>query len=113
MHSLPRRQQLPPGLFTLADHEIHAQGRLDAWLAEGDDRHALGFQHFQRLGNVEDGLGAGADDQHAGARQFGQSMVAGLMAWGLTSSVFVGLCLAAVVAYLVLASGFPVSLLVS
>ncbi|QNH14133.1 MULTISPECIES: lysylphosphatidylglycerol synthase transmembrane domain-containing protein [unclassified Xanthomonas] len=28
-----------------------------------------------------------------GARQFGQSMVAGLMAWGLTSSVFVGLCL--------------------
>ncbi len=28
-----------------------------------------------------------------GPRQFGQSMFAGLMAWGLTSSVFVGLCL--------------------
>jgi len=28
-----------------------------------------------------------------GPRQFGQSMFAGLMAWGLTSAVFVGLCL--------------------
>lgn len=30
MHSLPRRQSLPPGLFTLSDHEAMAQGRLDA-----------------------------------------------------------------------------------
>lgn len=30
MHSLPRRQHLPPGLLTLADHETHAQSRLDA-----------------------------------------------------------------------------------
>lgn len=30
MPSLPRRQSLPPGLFTLSDHEAMAQGRLDA-----------------------------------------------------------------------------------
>lgn len=35
-----------------------------------DDRHAAGFQHFQRLWNIEDRLGAGADDDDAGARQF-------------------------------------------
>lgn len=29
MPSLPSRQSLPPGLFTLSDHEIQARGRLD------------------------------------------------------------------------------------
>ena len=36
----------------------------------GDDRHAARLQHFQRLFDVEDRLGAGRDDDHRRARQF-------------------------------------------
>ena len=38
--------------------------------AVGDDRHAARLQHLQRLFDVEDGLGAGRDDDHRRARQF-------------------------------------------
>ena len=35
-----------------------------------DDRDALGLEKFERLLDVEDRLGAGADDGDAGAREF-------------------------------------------
>ena len=39
-------------------------------MAHGDDRYTLGFQHFQRLGHVEDRLGARRDDGDGGLGQF-------------------------------------------
>lgn len=39
-------------------------------LAIGDDGHTEGFQHFKRLGQVEDGFGPGADHRDGGLRQF-------------------------------------------
>lgn len=40
--------------------------------AESDDRHAVGFENLERLRNIENGLRAGADDDHAGLRKLGQ-----------------------------------------
>src|SRR5207253_2846375 len=37
-----------------------------------DDRHALGLEDLQRPRDVEDALGAGADDGDGGAGQLGQ-----------------------------------------
>ncbi len=41
-------------------------------MAKGDDGDAVGFQHLQRFGNVEDGFGPGSDHGHRGLRQFQQ-----------------------------------------
>ncbi|MCY1505943.1 hypothetical protein D9M68_401730 [compost metagenome] len=45
------------------------EGRED-FAVVGDDRDTAGFEHFERLRNVEDRLGAGADDDDAGAGKF-------------------------------------------
>ena len=37
-----------------------------------DDRHAVGFQHLQRQGEIQDGLGAGANHGHGRLGQFHQ-----------------------------------------
>ena len=80
------QQAARPDLALQADHarqimravaamiELHAAGAREKGrefvAAIADHRHALRFQKFERLGDIEDRFRAGADDGDLGAREF-------------------------------------------